>query len=265
MHASPAPAMPRLAGDEQGLSIHGRQTSARPDRFFYTAAGAIFLFLTVIGFRHYIFAGRHVDGTPIDASMLATVIAHSSSIFAWYVLFFVQSLLIATRNRRLHMKLGWSVLAIASTIAITGPIVAIRSSRLNPDKVVADFTAPQFLLIMYAEIAFYVAFVAIAVLNRKQPRIHRPMMLLACLPLLPGATGRIPLIASVFGFHTWMGIYGPVVSLGALLLLVRVAMTRRLDREFALGYVAFAVLSVAVSRLAVTSVWVNLAGMILKP
>jgi hypothetical protein len=118
---------------------------------------------------------------------------------------------------------------------------------------------------MYAEIALYVIFVAIGVLNRKQPRIHRPMMLLACLPILSGATGRIPIVNSIFGLHTWMGVFGPVVSLGALLLLVRVVMIRRLDREFALGYVAFAAHTVLVSALAVTTVWVNLAGMILKP
>ena len=68
------------------------QASVKPDRLFYTAAGATFLVVTVIGFQHYIFGGKHVNGTPIDPSILATVVAHSSSIFAWYVLFFVQSL-----------------------------------------------------------------------------------------------------------------------------------------------------------------------------
>ena len=264
MHASPATPMPVIPGHQRGLSIDARQTSAKPDRFFYTAAAAIFLALTVIGFRHYIFGGKHFDGTPINVSIMATVIAHSTSIFVWYVLFVVQSLLISTRNRRLHMKLGWSVLVIASTIAITGPMVAIYSKRLDPKTVVFDWTGPQFLFIMYAEIALYVAFVAIGVLSRKQPRIHRPMMLLAGLSLLPGATGRIPLINYVFGFHTWLGLYGPVVSMGALLLLVRAAIIRKIEREFALGYIAFAVLTLAVSRFAVTSTWVSLAEVILK-
>ena len=80
----------------------------KPDRLFYAAAGAMFLVLTVIGFQHYIFGGRHFDGTPIDPMMLAIVIAHSTAIFAWFVLFFVQSLLISVKNRKLHMKLGWS-------------------------------------------------------------------------------------------------------------------------------------------------------------
>jgi hypothetical protein len=236
----------------------------KPERFFYTSAGAIFLILIVIGFRHYIFEGRHFDGTPIDPSMLATVIAHSSAIFAWFVLFFVQALLISTRNRRLHMKLGWSVLLIASAIAVTGPLVATRSIRLVPQQTVFDWPGPQFLLIMYAEIALFVMFVAIGVLNRKRPPIHRPMMLLASLVILTGATGRIPLVGAIFGYHTWMALFGPVVALGAILFLVRLAMTRSLDREFATGYAVLVLVTLIAARLAVTNVWVSWAGTILK-
>jgi len=237
----------------------------KPDRFFYTATGALFLVLIVMGFQRYLFGGRHVDGTPIDPLMLTTVIAHSSSVFAWYVLFFVQSLLISTQNRRLHMKLGWSVLLVASMIAVTGSLVAVRSTRISAFGVnIFDWPGPQFLLIMLAEIALFVTFVAIGLFNRKRPRVHRPMMLLASLAILSGATGRISWVNSIFGFHTWMALFGPVVTLGALLLIVRCLLTRRLDREFAVGYAALALASVVVARLAVTSVWVNWATAILK-
>ncbi len=236
----------------------------KPERFFYTSAGAIFLVLTVLGFRHYIFEGRHFDGSTIDPSMLATVVAHSSAIFAWFVLFFVQSLLISTQNRRLHMKLGWSVLVIASAIAVTGPLVATRSIRLVPQQNIFDWPGPQFLLVMYTEIALFVTFVAIGVLNRKRPRIHRPMMLLASLVILTGATARIPLVNSIFGFHAWMALFGPVVSLGAILLLVRLAMTRSFDREFATGYAVLVLVTIVAARLAVTNVWTSWAGTILK-
>ena len=236
----------------------------RLERLFYAAAGAIFLVLTVIGFRHYIFEGRHFDSTPIDPSMLATVVGHSSAIFAWYVLFFVQALLITTQNRRLHMKLGWSVLVIASAIAVTGPLVIVRSIHVAPDAVVFDWPAPQFLLIAWTEIALFVVFVAAGVLNRKRPRIHRTMMLMASLAILSGATGRIPLVNATFGFHTWMALFGPPVALGALLLLVRLAMTRTVDREFAAGYAALVVVTIVAARLAVTNMWINLAGTILK-
>jgi len=236
----------------------------KPERLFYTATGALFLVLTVIGFQHYLFGGRHADGTPIDPTILAIVIAHSSAIFAWFVLFFVQSLLISTQNRRIHMKLGWSVLVIASTIAVTGPLVATHSVRLAPDLVIFDWPGRPFLLVMYSEIALFVAFVSIGVLNRKRPRVHRPMMLMASLSIISGATGRIPLVSTIFGYHHWMGIFGPVVALGVLLLVARSAMTRRFEREFAVGLAALVVVTVVVSGLAATTMWVNWAGIILK-
>ena len=235
----------------------------KPERYFYTVAGAIFLVLIVIGFQRYIFGGKHADGSPIASSILLTVVVHSTAIFAWYVLFFVQSLLISTQNRKLHMKLGWSVLLIGSTIAVTGPIVATRSVRLDPLPIF-DWPANQFLLIMYSEIVLFVVFVTIGVLNRKRPRVHRPMMLMASLVILTGATGRIPLVNSVFGLHHWTGIFGPVVVLGAILLLVRLALTRSFDRQFAAAYGVLIVATLVAARFAETNAWVNLATMILK-
>ena len=109
------------------------------DRFFYVAAGAIFLVLIVLGFQQYIFHGKHVDGSPIAPVMLAIVVAHSSAIFLWFVGFFVQALLISTHNRRVHMTLGWGVVGIAALIVVTGPLVATRSLQVDPSQVVFDW------------------------------------------------------------------------------------------------------------------------------
>ena len=234
------------------------------DRYFYSVAGAMFLALTVIGFQRYIFGGRHADGSPIDPAMLAIVVAHSSAIFAWFVLFFVQSVLIASKNRKVHMKLGWSVLVIGTTIAVTGPLVAYRSIQVFPSQVVFDWPGPQFLLIMYSEIVLFVGFVAIGVLKRTRPRVHRPMMLLASLSIVSGATARIDLVNAMFGLHHWMAIFGPVFVLGVLLLLVRWALTRKLEREFAVGFAVFTVVTLAVGQAAQTDTWIRLAGMMLK-
>jgi hypothetical protein len=236
----------------------------KPDRFFYSTAGAIFLVLTAIGFRHYIFGGTHRNGSPIDPSILTVVVLHSSAIFAWYVLFFVQALLIAVKNRRLHMKLGWSAVVIGATILCTGPLVAIRSVRLAPSDTVFDWPYPRFLLIMLTEIALYTVFVTIGVLNRKRPRIHRPMMLIASLAILSGATARTPFLWTVFGRAGWVGFFGPVICLGGGLLLLRCAMNRSVDRWFAAGYAACMVVLVVASKLSLTSTWMNWAGAILK-
>jgi hypothetical protein len=236
----------------------------KPDRFFYSAAGAIFLVLTVLGFQQYIFHGKHVDGSAIAPAMLVTVILHSSAIFAWFVMFFVQALLISTHNRRVHMTLGWGVVGIAALIVVTGSLVALRSIRVTPEQVIFDWPGAQFLLVMWTEIALFAVFVTIGVLNRTRPRIHRPMMLMASLVIVSGATARIAQVGAIFGYHHWIGIFGPVVTLGVLLLAVRAAMTRSFDRPFAMGLGVFAVVTLIAGRLAVTNMWVDWAGMILR-
>ena len=236
----------------------------KPDRFFYAAAGTIFLVLIVLGFQQYIFHGKHSDGSPIAPVMMAIVVAHSTAIFAWFVMFFVQSLLISTHNRRLHMTLGWGVVGIAALIVVTAPLVAFRSIQVAPEQVIFDWPGPQFLLVMYTEIALFAAFITIGVLNRKRPRIHRPMMLLASLAILSGATARIAQVGSIFGGHLWMALFGPVVCLGALLLAVRAAMTRSFDRPFAVGLATMAVVTLVAGKLATTNMWVDWAGIILK-
>lgn len=237
----------------------------KPESYFYTGTGALFLVLTILGFEKYIFSGKHVDGSPIEAQMAATVAVHSASVFAWYVLFFVQSLLISAQNRRIHMKLGWGVIAVASMIAVTGPLVAIRSTRSSAFGVaVFDWPGPQFLLIMLTEILLFVVFVAIGVHYRQRPRIHRPMMMLASLAMISGATGRIAWMNSIFGFHTWTALFGPVVALGALLLVVRFLISRRLDREFAYGYASLALVTFVAAGMAGTDTWLHLAGILLR-
>lgn len=232
------------------------------DRYFYPSVGAAFLVLIVIGFQHYIFAGRLVTGDPIPPVMLTAIVVHSTAVFAWFLLFFVQALFISTRRRGVHMKLGWGGVAVAAAIAVTGPYAAISETRLTPFPVF-DWPARPFLLVMLSEIALFVAFFTIGVLNRKRPRIHRPMMLLASLSLISGATARISLVNSIFGMHEWMALFGPVAVLGLILLLVRWALTRSLEREFAAGYAALVMVTLAASHLALTHAWVSLAAVIL--
>jgi hypothetical protein len=237
----------------------------KPDRFFYTTAGAIFLVLTVIGFRHFLLAGKAMAGDDINPVMFRLDAVHGTAIMAWYVLFFVQALLISVRNRKLHMKLGWSVLVIGATIAVTGSLVAIRSVQNTPaDFVFFGMEYRRFLLVMLTEIAMFTAFVVVGVLARKRPRIHRPMMLMASMALITGAFVRIPFVRMVFGANSPVGFFAPVFILGALLLLLRFFMNRSLDRWFAAGYASLVSAFVAAERLSHSNLWSDWAGTILK-
>jgi hypothetical protein len=237
----------------------------KADRLFYSAAGAMFLLAMTIGFHPFITSGSGLAGRHIDPVIFPLVTVHGLAIAAWYLLFFIQSLLITVRNRRLHMKLGWSAVAIALAIACTGSLVAIRSVQISPaDFRFFDMEYARFLLVMLTEIALYTFFVAVGILFRKKPRIHRPMMVLASLSLLGGATARMPFLWPIFGHAGWVGLFGPVFCIGAALLLIRFAMTRSLDRWFAAGYALWMIAFIGSEKLSLTAAWSHLASLILN-
>ena len=236
----------------------------KKDRWFYTASAALFLATMLLGFRHFVANGTAADGNPVQPAMLRIDLIHGIAIASWYVLFLIQSLLISVRSHRLHFQLGWSAVAVALTIAITSPLVATRSVRIAPPGLhFFGMEYSRFLLVMYAEIALFTGFVVAAILARKKPRTHRAAMLLASLVLLPGATARLPFLYPVFGDTSWLGLFGPVFCIGALLLLVRSVLTRTLDLSLAKVY-ATMILGLAFAEgLSLTQTWATLVSRIL--
>jgi multidrug transporter EmrE-like cation transporter len=237
----------------------------KTDRWFYSAAGASFLVMMLVGFHSFVASGSGAGGRVIAPSIFRLDLIHGVAIASWYVLFFVQSLLIGVRNRRLHFKLGWSAVAIGLTIAVTGSLVAIRSVQIAPPQ--AQFFGMQysrFLLTMLSEVVLYTVFVTVGIFTRKKPKIHRTAMILASFSLLAGATTRMPFLRPVFGDTGWVGLFGAVFCLGAVLLLVRCVVTRNFDRWFAAGYALWVVISIASERFALTEAWRAMATTILK-
>lgn len=220
----------------------------------------------LVGFRSFVASGTGQAGRVIDPVIFRLVLIHGLAVAAWFMLFFIQALLIGSRNRRLHFKLGWSVVAVALAIAITGPWVAFRSVQVTPSQF-QFFGIPyfRFMLVMLTEIVLYVVFVTIGIFARKKPRVHRPAMLLAGLCLLAGATVRMPFLLPVFGTTGWMGLFGAVFCIGAVLLLIRGILTHSFDRWFAAGYAIWVVILIASVRLALTDTGGALAATILKP
>jgi hypothetical protein len=235
----------------------------KADRLFYTSAAAIFLLPMLVGFRHYYAHRTHFDGSPIDPGIFALVAVHGLAITAWFVLFFAQSMLITVRNRKLHMKLGWSAIAIGLAIATTGTLVAIRSVQLTPKFVFFEMEYPRFLLVMFSEMAMFTVFLTAGILTRKKLKIHRAMMLLTSLTILPGATARIPMLYPIFGHSGWMGLFGPVFCIGAILLLGRFVTTRKFDPWFAGGYAFWVIAYIASTDLSLTDAWSRMATRIL--
>ncbi len=234
------------------------------DRYFYSLTSFVLLVLMLIGFQKFYLEGKEANGSDVPHSILTLVIIHGVALTIWVVLFFVQSLLIASKNRQLHMKLGWVAASVALIIAASGPLVAIAGPRLQPGRHVAGMTYRQFILPMFAEITAFTVLVALGLYFRKRPGIHRSMMLLATLSIISGATVRTHFISQLFGTHGWIGLFGPAFVLGAGILIIRTLMTRSFDRWFAAGYIGLICFYVAAMNLAVGESWTSIAERIAR-
>jgi hypothetical protein len=229
------------------------------DRYFYSITSFVLLLLMLIGFRHFLLDGKDSDGEEIGRPILTTVIIHGSCLMLWVILFFVQSVLIASKNRQLHMKLGWAAAVVALLIAITGPVVATFAPRLHPTEHLFGMTYRQFILPMYTEIFVFTTFVALGLWYRKKPAPHRSLMLLATLAVTSGSTSRIPVIGDLFPPAYGFILFGPVFVIGALILIIQTIVNRSFDKWLATGYVALAGVYITVMTVAVGESWTRIA------
>jgi hypothetical protein len=234
------------------------------DRYFYSTCAVVFVLITFWGFHSFYLYGEAAGGDPIAPKMFVLDSIHGAAMSSWVALFLVQAVLIGVRNRRLHMKLGWAALAIAPVLAISSILTALRSVQSSPDVFFFAFPYARFMLVMFTEIALYTAFVGAGLINRKRPAIHRPMMLLASLSILAGSTARIPTFYPIFSHAGWPGLFGPIFALGAVLLVIRFFLTRKLDRPFAIGYTAMVAVYIFASYLSFTETWNRVATAMLK-
>lgn len=237
----------------------------KSDRLFYSTVAALILVITIVGFFTFYTTGHGAGGRVIAPGIMPTVIVHGMGITFWYILSLVQSLLIAGRNRKLHMALGWSAAGLLPLVAVSGILVAVRSARGSPNFNFFGMGYHDFLLVMFAEMVVFTGLVTAGILTRKRPEIHRAMMVSASLSLLLGATTRIPWLVSLFGGdESRTAFFGPVFVLGAILIAVRSFLTRKFDRRLATGYAVMVVAYLGAEQLSRTDAWRQVAAGLLK-
>jgi hypothetical protein len=242
-----------------------RTRSPQRDRYFFAVAAIIMLVLMVAGFHPYYLRGKAMAERTISPQLATLVFVHGTALSAWLLLFLVQSLLVPARRLRLHMRLGWGGILVAVVATTSGFMLAVQSVRPVPTVPFWGMTYQQFLLVMLSEVALFSLFVLAGVLLRKRPKLHKAAMLLASLSILAGATVRMPVLFPVFGEAGWQGIFGPSLTLGAVLVLVRSVLSGATDRGLTAGFAVMTVVFIAASEFAVSEAWSVLAGVILRP
>ncbi|GMV90464.1 MAG: hypothetical protein AMXMBFR82_02420 [Candidatus Hydrogenedentota bacterium] len=237
------------------------KSQARRDfgRYFYTGAAFVLLALMFLGFQQFYLHGRAFPNRELTPPIRIWLIVHGVSMTAWMLLFLAQPLLVVAGNRRIHMMAGRVGAVLAAGVVAAGLQIAFASARVNPPELKLWNLEPnRFLAVPLFSILLFGAFVFIGVWNRKRPKIHRPMMLLATMAAIPAAMDRIDVIRNLYAGTVFGPLFGPffaMLVLGLVFLVVNRLLTRSWDRYYAAGYAVLAVSSFLIMRLASTNVW----------
>jgi hypothetical protein len=153
--------------------------------FFVIMASAVVVTVFAGFARTFYLRGFYTQTRPM--SVLLHV--HGVVFSAWIIVFLVQTLLIAHGSRRLHQRLGWIAVGIATVMVVL--VVAAVTEQLRR---VHGFPPPPLALALSAfDIVVFASFVGAAVYFRKRPDWHKRLMLSATIVLLGAPMFRVVL------------------------------------------------------------------------
>lgn len=163
--------------------------TARRNFYLYTAL--TFGLVAFAGFAPTYFLRAFSDLPPL--SIRAHV--HGAVFTAWVLLFVAQAALVRADRRDLHRRLGvvGAVLAIAmigaGIAAVVGVAARFEVTGFRPH----GLPPPAFLAVQLGMLLQFAAFVALAIGLRRQGDVHKRLMLLATISILPPAVARFHL------------------------------------------------------------------------
>lgn len=250
------------------LEATGRAPRPAHPRWFYPAAGLVMLIFTVLGFQLFYFHGRSHPGREIPPPIRTLIIAHAVAMSAWILLFAAQPILVAQRNVRLHRAVGRVGAGIAAAVVVLGLMLGIQSARVTPPEVILWGLPPaKFMAVPVISILLFGVLVTAAVWKRRRPAVHRSLMFLATLVIIPAAVSRIDALSNLYAGTAWDRVFGPfftTIIAGGVLVGLRCALSRSVDRWLVAGVAGFALTSALIMALARTAAWDSLAAAVLR-
>lgn len=206
---------------ESAMNGAAMRSSKGLDRRFYLGAAIAAFAIVFAGFARTYYL-RALFGTP---SLPWLLHLHGALMTSWFVLFFVQTRLIAAHRITWHKRLGifGGILAmlmviVGATVAVRGAARDVRASRTGGTPTPGPPTLQFMGFILYVLLVFALL-VGAALLLRRRREWHKRLMLLSCLSMVGPGLSRIPLKHTAVAF---LRTGGPGGLFGLDLLLVYV-------------------------------------------
>jgi hypothetical protein len=206
-------------------------------RWFYPTMAALAIAIVGLGFAPtFYLRALGTESLPPNLQVLPGYFyVHGVILTTWFLLFFAQTLLVASNRKEIHRRVGVAGAAVATAVVIMTLVVTVRAIKSPLSVSVLDLPV-VFFFNAFAVIQFGVLVVC-ALKFRRQPAVHKRLMYLANLPLLGAATSRLLLL---FPFGGFLGPNAPLLWLLALVAL-DFAVDGRLHRATLWGGIVFLV------------------------
>jgi hypothetical protein len=166
-----------------------RSFPGEPSTRFYTGIAIIAALLVFVGFARSYYL-RPLFGFSFLPLFLHL---HGFLMTSWFVLFIVQSRLIAAHRIDLHRRLGILGAVLAPLMFVMTCTVAIRAGRRGLNPFPEAMTAPAFLLLNIGVMATFLTLVIAALWLRRRSEFHKRLMVLATISLMGAVFSRLPL------------------------------------------------------------------------
>jgi hypothetical protein len=235
----------------------------RRERLFYVIACLVMIVGVAVGFHMFYLHGLNDAGQPVTQQSAPLVYVHGGLMTCWMVLFAVQCGLVTTGHRRLHMRLGMAAVVLYAILVPIGFTTALLQIHYADPRSFAPFGPYRFLTLPLTEVTNFTFFIGAGFLFRRAPQRHRALMMMGTLAAAQAGIGRIGSIRNAF-FQASHGAFfptfwGTTVTVVLVLWLVKLAMTRRLDRHFGTAVALFVASGVLSSYVSTTAWWLEVA------
>jgi hypothetical protein len=173
----------------------------RRERIFYTGMSIVIAIVVFAGFSRTWFLRQYF---PQAQPLIPLLVLHGVVFSSWIALLITQTTLVATKRVKTHMRLGIAGGVLASAMIILGTITAIvRAKGPSP---IPGVNPLSFLTIPLGDMLVFGILIGLAFYYRRKLDIHKRLMLLATIGILPAAVARLP-----FDFIQQ---YGPLAFFG---------------------------------------------------
>ncbi len=168
------------------IDSSARPVERREARWFYVGMASIFLVIAFGGFTPTYWA-KLAAGSFHGAPILHI---HGALFFLWTLFFFVQTTLVALGRTPDHRAWGLAGISLATLMACSVVLAAINSIKFAATIGMAD-EARRFAIVSLGSVVLFALLFGAAIACVKRPEIHKRLMLVAMIPLMHAATGRV--------------------------------------------------------------------------